>query len=62
MRQYFYRQFQGEHGTGRAIAPFVGMEWGERAEQVMWDLKQIFDPNQILNPGVILTDDKLLHV
>ena len=30
---------KGEHGTGRAIAPYVAMEWGEKAEKVMWELK-----------------------
>ena len=45
---------KGEHGTGRNIAPFVEMEWGNKAYELMWDLKQMFDPDFVLNPGVIL--------
>lgn len=44
----------GEHGTGRNVAPFVEMEWGSKAYELMWDLKQLFDPDFVLNPGVLL--------
>lgn len=45
---------QGEHGTGRNVAPFVEMEWGSKAYDLMWELKALFDPNFVLNPGVVL--------
>ena len=45
---------KGEHGTGRNIAPYVEMEWGTTAYELMWELKELFDPEYILNPGVIL--------
>ena len=45
---------QGEHGTGRNMAPFVEMEWGRKATGLMWDLKELFDPDYVLNPGVVL--------
>lgn len=45
---------QGEHGTGRNMAPFVEMEWGRKAYGLMWDLKELFDPDYVLNPGVVL--------
>ena len=45
---------QGEHGTGRNVAPYVEMEWGSTAYELMWQLKELFDPNYVLNPGVIL--------
>lgn len=45
---------QGEHGTGRNVAPFVEMEWGTKAYDLMWELKALFDPNFVLNPGVVL--------
>ena len=45
---------KAEHGTGRNIAPYVEMEWGATATDLMWDLKELFDPEYILNPGVIL--------
>ena len=48
---------KAEHGTGRNMAPFVKKEWGEKAYRVMLDVKQLFDPKGILNPGVIFNDD-----
>lgn len=48
---------KAEHGTGRNMAPFVKHEWGEEAYQLMKDVKQLFDPKTLLNPGVIINDD-----
>ena len=48
---------KAEHGTGRNMAPFVKYEWGEEAFAAMRELKEIFDPNYLLNPGVIFNDD-----
>ena len=48
---------KAEHGTGRNMAPFVKYEWGEKAYEVMTELKQIFDPDGLLNRGVIFNDD-----
>ena len=48
---------KAEHGTGRNMAPFVKYEWGEKAYGVMKQLKRIFDPDNLLNPGVIFNDD-----
>lgn len=48
---------KAEHGTGRNMAPFVEYEWGTKAFEVMKRLKAIFDPQNILNPGVIFNDD-----
>jgi len=53
---------KAEHGTGRNIAPYVEMEWGRVALMLMRRIKDLFDPNQILNPGVILTDDSRAHL
>ena len=53
---------KGEHGTGRNMAPFVREEWGEELYAVMHEIKQIFDPDHILNPGVILNDDPGIHL
>lgn len=53
---------KAEHGTGRAVAPFVEMEWGADAYTLMKRIKQIFDPEGLLNPGVILNDDSTVHV
>ena len=48
---------KAEHGTGRNMAPYVEYEWGEKAFNVMKRIKAIFDPQNILNPGVIFNDD-----
>ena len=48
---------KAEHGTGRNMAPFVKYEWGEKAYEVMKELKAIFDPNGLLNQGVIFNND-----
>ncbi|MGV2465079.1 UNVERIFIED_CONTAM: FAD-linked oxidase C-terminal domain-containing protein, partial [Pseudomonas aeruginosa] len=51
-----------EHGTGRNMAPFVELEWGEDAYRLMWQLKRLLDPRGILNPGVVLSDDPQSHL
>ena len=48
---------KAEHGTGRNMAPFVKYEWGESAYEAMKELKDIFDPEGLLNQGVIFNDD-----
>ena len=48
---------KAEHGTGRNMAPFVKYEWGEPAYEAMKELKAIFDPERLLNQGVIFNDD-----
>ncbi|MBQ9215548.1 MAG: FAD-binding oxidoreductase [Prevotella sp.] len=48
---------KAEHGTGRNMAPFVKYEWGEKAYETMKELKAIFDPEGLLNQGVIFNDD-----
>jgi D-lactate dehydrogenase len=48
---------KAEHGTGRNMAPFVKYEWGEEAFAAMRELKEIFDPHYLLNPGVIFNND-----
>jgi len=53
---------KAEHGTGRNMAPFVEKEWGNEAYQLMKKIKAIFDPEGMLNPGVILNDDEQSHL
>ena len=48
---------KAEHGTGRNMAPFVRYEWRDEAYEAMKELKAIFDPDCLLNQGVILNDD-----
>lgn len=53
----FDGSLKAEHGTGRNMAPFVRSEWGDKAWQMMHRIKKAFDPQSILNPGVIFNDD-----
>ncbi|MCC5827217.1 FAD-binding and (Fe-S)-binding domain-containing protein [Alkalimonas sp.] len=58
----FQGSLKAEHGTGRNMAPFVALEWGDEAYQVMQRIKALFDPLNILNPGVILNQDAKAHL
>lgn len=53
---------KAEHGTGRNMAPFVEKEWGTKAFEVMKEVKQLFDPKRLLNPGVIFNDDPECYI
>jgi D-lactate dehydrogenase len=53
---------KAEHGTGRAMAPFLDRQYGPELVAVMRELKTAFDPAGVLNPGVIITDDAAAHV
>ncbi len=53
---------KAEHGTGRNMAPFVESEWGSELYNIMWKIKTLADPNNILNRGVILNDDNNVHI
>ncbi len=53
---------KAEHGTGRNMAPFVALEWGQEAYDLMREIKAIFDPKGLLNPGVILNADPQAHL
>ena len=53
---------KAEHGTGRNMASFVEYEWGEKAFGLMKRIKSIFDPEGILNPGVIFNDDPACYL
>ena len=48
--------------TGRNMAPYVEMEWGREAYEIMRDVKALFDPRMILSPGVLLNSDPLVHL
>jgi Fe-S oxidoreductase len=44
------------------MAPFVKYEWGEAAFEVMKAVKNLFDPKNLINPGVIFNDDPECHI
>ncbi|RDV13241.1 FAD-binding oxidoreductase [Pontibacter diazotrophicus] len=60
--QKYKGALKAEHGTGRNMAPFVETEWGSEVYQIMKTLKQIIDPDNLLNPGVIINHDKNAHI
>ncbi len=53
---------KAEHGTGLNMAPFLEREWGAEATQMMWEIKQLADPDGVLNPGVMLNRDPEVHL
>ncbi|MEU1663119.1 FAD-binding and (Fe-S)-binding domain-containing protein [Streptomyces sparsogenes] len=53
---------KAEHGTGRAMAPFVRRQYGDELYDVMRELKTLCDPHGVLNPGVLLDDDPATHL
>ena len=58
----FGGSLKAEHGTGRNMAPFVELEWGADAYQLMWRIKRLLDPQGILNPDVVLSEDPEIHL
>jgi D-lactate dehydrogenase len=58
----FDGSLKGEHGTGRNMAPFVQQEWGDELYSIMQEIKKIMDPLNILNPGVLINPDPLVHL
>jgi D-lactate dehydrogenase len=53
---------KAEHGTGINMAPYVEREWGAKATELMWRVKQLADPDGVLNPGVVLNRDPGVHL
>ncbi|HEY0652583.1 MAG TPA: FAD-binding and (Fe-S)-binding domain-containing protein [Chryseosolibacter sp.] len=53
---------KAEHGTGRNMAPFVETEWGGEAYEIIRKIKLAVDPQNLLNPGVIVNSDKDAHI
>ncbi|WP_026037731.1 FAD-binding and (Fe-S)-binding domain-containing protein [Salinibacterium sp. PAMC 21357] len=53
---------KAEHGTGRVMAPYVRRQYGDELYGVMREVKALFDPSGMLNPGVIITEDPKVHL
>ena len=58
----FNGSLKAEHGTGRNMAPFVEKEWGTAAYDIMKRIKNIFDPNNKINPDVLINPDPKAHL
>ncbi|MDX1567487.1 MAG: FAD-linked oxidase C-terminal domain-containing protein, partial [Longimicrobiales bacterium] len=44
----------GEHGDGRVRAPYLDRIWSEEAVRSFRAVKDALDPDNLLNPGVVL--------
>lgn len=53
---------KAEHGTGINFAPFVVQQWGEEITNLMWRIRNLADPNEILGRNVLLTQDPQGHM
>lgn len=53
---------KAEHGTGRVMAPYVRRQYGDELYDVMRQIKRLFDPAGMLNPGVLINDDTGVHL
>jgi FAD/FMN-containing dehydrogenase len=45
-----------EHGMGRLRAPYLKKEWGDALYSYMREIKTIFDPHDMLNPGAMFSE------
>ncbi|MGP6172577.1 FAD-binding and (Fe-S)-binding domain-containing protein [Corynebacterium sp. A21] len=57
----FHGNLKAEHGTGRAMAPYVRGQYSDELYEVMVELKAAIDPELMLNPGVILEETPGAH-
>ena len=46
----------GEHGIGLVQKPFMDLAFSERTLQLQRDIKKVFDPKGIFNPGKIFPE------
>ncbi|WP_326668517.1 FAD-binding and (Fe-S)-binding domain-containing protein [Streptomyces sp. NBC_01257] len=58
----FDGSLKAEHATGRNIAPFLELEWGPYATELMWRTKQVIDPAGVLAPRIVLDRDPKAHL
>lgn len=62
VREKYDGSLKGEHGTGRAVSPFLEAEWGSNGYALMREIKFLFDPSNLLNPGIIINSNPRSHV
>ncbi|MEU4494121.1 FAD-binding and (Fe-S)-binding domain-containing protein [Streptomyces sp. NPDC023998] len=58
----FDGSLKAEHATGRNIAPFLELEWGPKATELMWRTKRVIDPDGVLAPRIVLDRDPKAHL
>jgi D-lactate dehydrogenase (cytochrome) len=47
----------GEHGVGMGKIDSMRMELGDDVLDVMRDIKRVFDPDNLMNPGKVVPSD-----
>ncbi|MFJ6795388.1 FAD-binding and (Fe-S)-binding domain-containing protein [Streptomyces sp. NPDC091268] len=58
----FDGSLKAEHSTGRNMAPFLELEWGPAATELMWRTKRLVDPEGVLAPRILLDRDPKAHL
>ncbi|MFE9630948.1 FAD-binding and (Fe-S)-binding domain-containing protein [Streptomyces sp. NPDC006463] len=58
----FDGSLKAEHSTGRNMAPFLELEWGAEATELMWRTKRVVDPEGVLAPRILLDRDPQAHL
>ncbi|MFJ4879415.1 FAD-binding and (Fe-S)-binding domain-containing protein [Streptomyces sp. NPDC088745] len=58
----FDGSLKAEHATGRNMSPFLELEWGRAATDLMWRTKELIDPDGVLAPRVVLNRDPEAHL
>lgn len=58
----FSGSLKAEHGTGRNMAPFIELEWGSEAFELMREVKRLLDPQGVFNEGVLINADRHVHL
>jgi D-lactate dehydrogenase len=53
---------KAEHGTGRIMAPYLRRQCGDELYEVMLQIKKLCDPDNILNPGVMINENQFIHI
>ena len=54
----FKGTLSGEHGVGIARTEFIKQQVGEELYSLMRQIKKSFDPNNLFNPGKIISDGR----
>ena len=58
VRQY-KGAYSGEHGDGLCRSEWVGWQFGERLTRAFGEVKDLFDPDGLMNPGKIVRSPKM---
>ncbi|MGW6943094.1 FAD-binding and (Fe-S)-binding domain-containing protein [Streptomyces xanthophaeus] len=58
----FDGSLKAEHSTGRNMAPYLELEWGPAATELMWRTKRTVDPDGVLAARVLLDRDPRAHL